>query len=141
MLLFSYSKTNAQFTIDIPDATATYTTGINNFMVKATSTGAILATMHVIQSDTETSINDMSVEELLMYPNPTSRILNVQLPTTWENRTSRYEVQTLGGQLVMDAQVVGALLTLDLSGFATGYYTLIVNSDDLKLTQKIVEIH
>lgn len=76
-----------------------------------------------------------------MYPNPTSRILNVQLPTTWENRTSRYEVQTLGGQLVMDAQVVGALLTLDLSGFATGYYTLIVNSDDLKLTQKIVEIH
>ena len=62
---------------------------------------------------------NMSETQLLLYPNPASRIITIELPN---NNKSQIDVYNLSGELVFRSENNGANINIDVSGFSNGIY-------------------
>ena len=74
--------------------------------------------------------------ELKVYPNPTSDILNVMMADfEGEAIVSLYDIR--GAKLMFESKYISGQTTLDLSSFAEGMYFLVVDTAKGKFTHKI----
>jgi len=79
-------------------------------------------------------------EEIVIYPNPTTDILNVQLPAEWNTDNMTVYLSNFIGQQIMYKEVEGNLtFTFDLQTLESGIYLLtVVENGILLATKKII---
>ena len=82
---------------------------------------------------------EVSGQDIEIYPNPTSDILNLRLKT---NTNSRIELYNLQGELINSWKVESnnSNLQLDISQLEVGVYVLrVIENGDVVLTEKILK--
>ncbi len=90
--------------------------------------------MYVFNGDLTSSTNDLpAVENLMVYPNPVSGMLNVRS----DSRINSIQVINLSGQLVLESVVNGNAAMVNTSNLTKGLYMLNVISDNGIDTRKI----
>jgi len=83
------------------------------------------------------NIDDNEIIEINVYPNPVSEYLTIDLPVN--NSDIRIKLFSIDGKLVVDEFVSESdRYVLDVTGFETGMYTLIIQSGDNKSENKII---
>ena len=88
-----------------------------------------------------TGIDEHNSLNVSVYPNPTTGIFNIKLEGDNTNKTSIYIVNTAGITVytLNDISVNGSLTEkINLSSFADGNYTVVVTSNGISSTHKIV---
>ena len=74
-----------------------------------------------------------------VYPNPVSRMLNIELSSVEMGHDTRVVLQNALGQLVYSEQVTSLNSTIDVSDFAVGVYKLAVFQGETSLfSEKVV---
>ncbi len=82
-------------------------------------------------------IDNNEIIEINVYPNPVSEYLTIELPVN--NSDIRIKLFSIDGKLVVDEFVSESdRYVLDVTGFETGMYTLIIQSGDNKTENKII---
>jgi len=76
-------------------------------------------------------------DQLMIYPNPTEGLINIQLLDPGE---CIVEITSLNGQLLYSAIMEGPTLQLDLSSFQKGVYFITIRSRDDVKTEKIIKL-
>ena len=86
-----------------------------------------------------TDVSDISIknENVLIYPNPTSNVLNIE---TGIPDICNIKITSINGQLLLNKVMVGPDYELDLSHFKSGIYFITVRSKDFMATRKIVKL-
>ncbi len=75
-----------------------------------------------------TGINDLSLDNVSIYPNPATNELNIQLPANASEKTT-IKVYDAIGKMIIDQQYNStALINLNISGFTKGLYVIQVIS-------------
>jgi hypothetical protein len=109
-------------------------------LVAVATHGNGMYSTHITSVNYITAVNEFEKVELQLYPNPTSKNLNVQLPSKAITEiTSRYEVVNEVGQIVLtsNSNIVNDEFTIDVSKFKSGvYYLHLINSSGESLTAK-----
>lgn len=96
----------------------------------------------IIQSDCScsgtdnSSVNDLSQLSILIYPNPVSNILTIDLGILKGLMTS-IKLYDSSGRLVFDGQSNSTLI-LDVSGFAKGMYSLELSTEEQVLRSQVI---
>ena len=124
---------------------------VNSQTVNITSNGSyycIAIDVNHCQSDTveyyysETSIEDIGVASLNIYPNPTDNILNIEFESGIENDFSLYFIDVLGQKIMIDRikKFKGNYTyKLDLQRFAQGIYILELRSGSEIYNKKVIK--
>jgi hypothetical protein len=92
-------------------------------------------------SDLVTSVAEQTnqVEELRIYPNPVSDILNINTEFK-SGKLGRYSIYTMRGERVWAQTLVGqSLSTIDVSELAKGQYVLECVADGQRQTQRFIK--
>jgi hypothetical protein len=84
-----------------------------------------------------TGVNDNEARSaILVYPNPTSGIVNIDNPSTG---SYSYEVINITGKTVMNrSDITGKTTKLNLSGLAKGLYIINVTSEGISTKHKVI---
>lgn len=93
---------------------------------------------HMIAT-TEVAETDNSLDEVKIYPNPTSNNLTVDLSSIEQN--TRLNIYSLNGKIVLSEELIGGELNvihLKNRGIAKGVYILSLNTDKLKISKKLI---
>lgn len=77
---------------------------------------------------------ELSSEDILLYPNPTTDLINIQLNT--ETSPISIQIYNLSGQMVFEKNVSNHQ-TISLKHLPQGVYICILNSDSMSCTKKI----
>jgi hypothetical protein len=85
---------------------------------------------------TPTAINEIETNSSLisLYPNPASSEINVRLDATVKN--AQIEIYNSVGSLVKTLTNVNEIAKIDVSGFAKGIYSVMVNANGKSFTQR-----
>lgn len=87
------------------------------------------------------TINSLSTEtnslqkNIKVYPNPTSKYLNIELPQNTENRIESIEMYNLLGKKIKSFQ---KNTTIDVSSFSKGIYILKIKGTDFDVQKEII---
>ena len=87
--------------------------------------------------DTVVGINSFTSEQISIYPNPASDLINIQ---TSETEKYTLLISSVNGQLIMERKIVGRTLQLDLSPVKEGVYFITIRSKDHVTTRKIIKL-
>ncbi len=102
--------------------------------VGAFNTSATEGGMYVFNGDLTSSTNDIpAVENLMVYPNPVSGILNVR----GDSKINSVQIINISGQLVLESAVNGNSTMINTSSLTKGLYMLNVISANGIDTRKI----
>ncbi|MBT5615410.1 MAG: T9SS type A sorting domain-containing protein, partial [Flavobacteriales bacterium] len=124
---------------------------VNSQTVNITSNGSyycIAIDVNHCQSDTveyyysETSIEDLGVTNLNIYPNPTDNILNIEFESVIENDFSLYFIDVLGQKIMIDRieKFKGNYTyKLDLQRFSQGIYIFELRSGSEIYNKKVIK--
>lgn len=93
----------------------------------------ITAGIDVIVSE-EVGIIEETTEDVNVYPNPTSGLLNIK-----SNNIVSYSLVDLTGRTILNENTSSDYLTIDLSVYSNGNYILIVNTLDKTYSKHIVK--
>lgn len=77
--------------------------------------------------------------EVLVYPNPTTGILEIELPKLKTNQISYLYLYTLTGNLVKQMEKLQKRQSIDISDQPVGIYILRITSDDKTVLRKIIK--
>ncbi|MEM7102246.1 MAG: PKD domain-containing protein [Bacteroidota bacterium] len=124
------SQAEYDFTLTITDVKVITNTG-EEIAFAAQSATAII----IVDEETTTSIDNPIADEFLVYPNPTSNLLNIEFDRANNEMISVYNSL---GQQVMVSQLSGRTSTLDFSDFASGIYLLSIHTSEGVVTKRIV---
>jgi len=109
------------------------------FTVSAQKNG-VLETVEILVIVEDCSAN--KAEEFSMYPNPTTGIVNLSLPSQKEKVTIK--VVSINGKLVLSKEIKadknGVFTQINLSNFAKGVYLLKMYNDNYSETKKVLVI-
>lgn len=83
------------------------------------------------------STADNIFNQMVVYPNPTKGILNVNLNTLTESET-QYTIYDIQGRMILSKKSNASVETLNIENFASGIYVLSVENGNKKTTKKIV---
>jgi hypothetical protein len=83
------------------------------------------------------------IKDVLVYPTPASRIVNVTLTTAMLNKPLNLTLISADGKLVKQQRAAAASQTevLDVSNLPNGKYFLTIQSNDAVITKTIVVMH
>jgi len=81
------------------------------------------------------SLQSTLTEDLILYPNPTNGLLNIN--TTYNLENAIYTVFDLSGKRVLNSKLSSK--TIDVSMLSTGNYFLRIMVDGLITTQKFIK--
>jgi len=101
-------------------------------------TGAFIpmvATHNAENSFTSLSIEEEELEELLVYPNPTTGNITIQIAGTDQN--SWVQLYDLSGRLIQEKQAYNPTVVMDLSHLASGTY--LIRVDGVESVQRVVK--
>ena len=100
---------------------------------------SIDSTMYFSANCSSVSVDDISPFSVLTYPNPASHHITVYLGDL-SGLKSSMQMYDASGRRVFEAES-NALTTIDVSGFATGIYTLVISTSDNVVRRQIVVAH
>ena len=82
---------------------------------------------------------NQSIEDVRVYPNPTSDLLNIELPWTGNSQPATIKLYSINGMLLYQEDISGSS-TIQLSGLnlSPGVYLLRVQMENQVQTKKIV---
>ncbi len=80
-------------------------------------------------------INEITIDGLVVYPNPTSNVLNVSAAT----QMSSIEIVNILGQTLLSKEVSGTQTQVDLSALAAGNYFIRVQAENATTVIQIVK--
>jgi hypothetical protein len=84
-------------------------------------------------------VEEIALEnQLNIYPNPVTDVLNVQWNNT--NETANLSIRDLSGRLVHSERVANGNAALNLSGLASGNYILELQKGDRTLRKQMVKL-
>ena len=92
-------------------------------------TKEVYQTQMVNLGQTATSLKEVITSDLIVYPNPSKGILNINLPV--ENN-DKFQIKSLAGKTLIEGHINNN--TIDISVLRNGYYLLIVNNTVKKIT-------
>lgn len=75
---------------------------------------------------------------LKVFPNPASNVLNIQLDLNKNNSLKTYQIFDIQGKLVYTQNTTDCLLDLNVSDYAKGMYILVVNTNNQTLKTKFL---
>jgi hypothetical protein len=120
-----------------PAAGSTLTLGSNLITMTAVDDcgNESTCTIDVLYED-DASISENELSSISFYPNPTTNILNIDFGT--EMKEASIMLYDANGKLIVEKKAQNKESeTIDLSNFAKGMYTVIVNSKNGMTTQKV----
>lgn len=82
-------------------------------------------------------INEITDDNIQIYPNPAKNIVNIVLPEFKKVNTIRV-IDNLG-RTVFNAKPTNTNTQINLENVATGFYTLLIQSDNLTISKKIIK--
>jgi len=85
---------------------------------------------------TGVGIENAYSEEIKIYPNPSSTILNI---FTGNSELHSIEINSLNGQLMYSGEMEGSSQQIDLSLFTEGVYFITIRSNNIVTTRKIIK--
>ncbi len=93
-------------------------------------------------TDVPNGIQDLvSQNDILVYPNPASDLLNVFVQSTSQSQESIVKIYNTIGKIVSLSVVEGQHSTIDISSLAPGIYYCSVETDKTSFSKKIVVVH
>lgn len=112
-------------------AAGTYTiTVTDNYCGKATAT--------VIVKDVATGIDEMSAEQITLFPNPASTELTIIVPEPMKNYDLNL-LNSLGETVLMKTHISVLSINLSISTLQTGFYFIQLTKDGNSYMKKIVK--
>lgn len=84
-------------------------------------------------------LTDSDMDKILVYPNPTSDNIRIDLPENINN--ANYTLTDLSGKLVLSGRINANAKQISLHTLADGQYILSVQIEDKLITEKIKVIH
>jgi hypothetical protein len=80
----------------------------------------------------------LSLEEntLLIYPNPVKDKVSFELGTT---KSAEYKIINIAGQVILSGTFNDGSASVDLSSLSSGNYTVVISSDSITQTKKIIK--
>jgi Zn-dependent metalloprotease len=81
------------------------------------------------------SILEISEKDILIYPNPATSSISIELPTSTENPIKLFD---LSGSLIKEIQVDNNFLVTDISELSNGVYFLNFDINGSKITKRLV---
>jgi hypothetical protein len=88
-----------------------------------------------VEGETILGLNDNEVNDLIVYPNPTTERLNLSVASGFDNAV--YMIYDVNGRKVLGSKLVGS--SIDVSNLSTGNYVLRFISDGNIKIQKFVK--
>jgi aminopeptidase YwaD len=90
-------------------------------------------------STTVLDINELDSSQISFYPNPASTILNISLGSLTESDYS-FSLVDIQGKEVLNKQIKNASLieTVSLQSIAKGMYLAVVQTNNKRVTKKII---
>lgn len=134
------------YTLDgnAPDSSSTLytdsiTLSIGTTIVKAIAykTGMLPSEIATATYNLTTGINENNNLTIILYPNPTSSIVNIELPSL---NNAQIELLSMDGQLISSSIVTENVITLNLSQYSDGIYFIRILTGDGSITRKIVKM-
>ncbi len=107
------------------------------YNIAKAATGAML---HFAKASTTVlDINELDSSQISLYPNPVSTILNISLGSLTESDYS-FSLVDIQGKEVLNKQIKNASLieTVSLQGIAKGMYLAVVQTNNKRVTKKII---
>ena len=86
---------------------------------------------------TYADMKDHTEGEILLYPNPTSGLLNIRLPEEWTFEESSFQVYGLGGNLIYQTLISGST-SIHLDHLDPGIYVVKIKGHGEFYTRKII---
>jgi hypothetical protein len=81
------------------------------------------------------------VEQVGIFPNPTTGLLNVSLPGKWEGEIGCFQVCDFSGKRLVDInRVIAGVEELDLSELNSGIYWLFIQIGENQIVRRIARI-
>lgn len=105
--------------------------------VEAASVECISAREEVVVTIGTVGIKEGELAEVSVYPNPTSMVLNVAIPSSIEG-TLELRLIDVAGNLVSTQVVVAGNNTLDVSTLAKGVYMVQMNTSNGNFTRRVI---
>jgi len=99
--------------------------------------GGLRAFNTTFVSDDDSSVNNTGEINLILSPNPTTEILDVNIP---DSILAEFTIFGVNGTLVRKGSLDGAYTRLNVADLAKGVYILDVKSKDRKATKRFVKI-
>ena len=91
------------------------------------------------ESDNElSSINNEFENQFLVYPNPSSDIFSLVMPS---NEQYKFELFDLNGTVIFDAKFNGDIYNMDCSDYINGLYIIRVSANSKVYYKKIIINH
>ncbi|MGZ2370672.1 endonuclease [Ancylomarina sp. YFZ004] len=87
--------------------------------------------------DYPTGIDDVFVEEIKMYPNPTTDYINIDFPT---DKLKNIKILNMKGQLIKTAQAYQSL-RLNVQDLKEGIYLISIQTDETVITKRFVKLN
>jgi len=88
---------------------------------------------------TPTTIHNEKKWEITIYPNPSSGLLNVDIPSNPE-KNIKIDVMSSQGKLLIQKQFSDNEIALDLSVFTNGIYFIILQTGNERIYKKVLLI-
>ena len=102
--------------------------------------GKQVSTLKIVK-DINTGTPEMPDASLIVYPNPTNGILNIEgLEYLITNRPLTIELINMAGVTCIRKQTADPKFTLDISGFPNGLYLLRISDEKQNIVEKVVKM-
>ncbi|WP_299223127.1 T9SS type A sorting domain-containing protein [uncultured Psychroserpens sp.] len=96
---------------------------------------------------TQLNIETLSLDEevlknrIIVYPNPTNKILNIQMPTELVSNQLEIQLFDVDGKMILDhnAQIVENSISIDVSRFLSGIYLIHIKSDNKQWSKLFIK--
>jgi hypothetical protein len=145
LILIVYNNANSQTDLNVSsgylkssEGSFSYSFGATFYNTHSSATGSVkLGIQQVFSANTSTAVTDVQFPQVIIYPNPTSDILTVDLTKT----AAFYvyvELFDQSGKRVLNERVERRE-NIYIGSLPSGVYILSVNSDSFKQLYKIVK--
>jgi hypothetical protein len=107
------------------------------YAVQVTNSYGCVLTSDIITVNV--GVEEMALEDQLnIYPNPVTDVLNVQWKNT--NESANLSIRDLSGRLVLSERVANGNAVLDLSNLSSGNYILELQTEESSLRKQVVKL-
>ena len=120
-------------TYTLPDGTTTDSSGTYSFQYTTSFGCDSIYTLNLTE-ETCTGLTNSAIAGIEIYPNPSSSILHISNAP----QGSRIKLINTLGQVLVNIDSMDAQTSLDVSRFANGIYTIILESDGSLVTRKVL---